>query len=41
MSKIGFDFGKTIGVTDNIEPYKNSFKILNMIVNKLAQIMFI
>ena len=36
MSKIGFDFGKTIGVTDNIEPYKNSFKILNMIVNKLG-----
>ena len=36
MTKIGFDFGKTIGITDNEKPYKNSFKVIKMIIDKLG-----
>ena len=36
MTKIGFDFGKTIGITDDEKPYKNSFNVIKMIIDKLG-----
>ena len=36
MTKIGFDFGKTIGVTDDKIPYKNSFNVIKMIIDNLG-----
>ena len=36
MTKIGFDFGKTIGEVENQEPYKGCYNILKMIVDKLG-----
>ena len=36
MTKIGFDFGKTIGEVENENPYKGCYNILKMIVDKLG-----
>ena len=36
MTKIGFDFGKTIGEVENKEPYKDCYNILKMIIDKLG-----